>query len=135
MVKHLSLCLLMASTAALSLTSGGQVPKDVVTVKYDVKDLAESKLSYKAGTPGVVKVDGIDDIIRLLVEHVNPKEWRGDRSTILEVNGTALEIRTTKANHEGIVDILRSLRRSADVQVVAEAGLYAVERAYYEKEI
>ncbi len=142
MVKHLSLCLLLASTAALSLTSGGQAPKDgearkkeVTTVQYGVKDLVGSNVIWR-GRAGEKErqVDGSDDIIRLIVEHVNPKEWRGDQSSILEVNGTALEIRTTKANHAEIADLFAALRRSADVQVVAESGLYAVDRAFYEKE-
>lgn len=135
MAKHLSLCLLLASTVALSLSSGGQAQKDVVAVTYDMKDLAGRELSFQAVGEENVKVDGIDDIIRVIVKHVKPKDWRGDRSSILEVNGTVLEIQTTKANHAEIVDLLAALRRSADVEVVAEAGLYAVDRAYYEKEI
>ena len=50
MVKHLSLCLLLASTAALSLFSAAPPPKDVkarktevVTVVYDMKDLAAGR--------------------------------------------------------------------------------------------
>lgn len=143
MVKHLSLCLLLASTAALSLFSAAPPPKDVkarktevVTVVYDVKDLAAGKVKWRGmeAEKGLT-VDGLDDIIRLIVKRVDPKGWRGNQSTILEVNGSALEIRTTKANHEEIVDILRILRQMADVEVVVESNIYAVDRAFYEKAI
>jgi hypothetical protein len=143
MVKHLSLCLLLASTAALSLFSADPAPKgvdipkkQVVTVEYDVKDLAAGKAMWRGmgGEKGLT-VDGIDGIIRLIVKEVEPKEWRGERFSIIEVNGTSLEIRTTKANHAEIAALLAALRRLADVQVVVEAGLYAVDQAFYEKEI
>ena len=135
MVKPISLCLLLASTAVLSLSFGGQAPKDIVTKNYDVKDLAGRKILWR-GMVGEkeTKVDDIDHIIRLLIKDVDPKGWRGERFSIVDVNGTALEIRTTKTNHEQIVSYLAALRRLIDVEVVVEAGVYAVDRAYYEKE-
>lgn len=136
MLQRLSLCLLLASTAAIGLCFGAGPPVGDVTRTYDVRGLAARKILWwgMAGEKAM-SVDGIDDIIRLLVSNVDPKGWRDRRWSIVEVNGTALEVRTTQANHELIGDLLAALYRLTDVQVVVEAGLYAVDRAYYEKEL
>jgi hypothetical protein len=106
-------------------------PKDrVYSVTYHVGDM----LGRPGGQTGY---DKIDDIVKIIQTSVNPKSWhaKDGTSTIEEVNGTRLEIITTKAQHGEIADLLEALRRHNDVAVDLHADLCEVERTYFDREI
>jgi len=109
-------------------------------VTYDVADLVrESGLKRwvldNRAKPGGAAIDILADLI---LRTIRPDSWRADKkeaSTLEIVNGTHLEIRTSKAQHAEIADLLNALRRQADQAVVVRAELYEVDRRFYEKRL
>src|SRR5262245_65841959 len=76
---------------------------NLLTVTYDVADLMRSAPAWAGGSLGGAKVGpgGLDALVKLIVTSVKPDSWRGTGegvSTLHEVHGTKLEIRTTAAN-------------------------------------
>jgi hypothetical protein len=109
-------------------------------ITYDVTDLVRESspklwvLDARA-KPGNA---GIDILADLMLRTIHPESWRktkGEASTLQQVNGTKLEIRTSPAQHAEIADLLAALRRQADIMVVVGSELYEVERKFYEKQI
>jgi hypothetical protein len=133
----------LALTLALAVLSGGATvltaaepapavrPAKLFTVTYDVSNLIrrpEGKTGY----------DSVEDLIREVQRLINPASWHGAKegaSTLREVNGTRLEVRTSAAQHAEVKQVLAVLRRVMDVAVVVEVGLYEVERGFYDKVI
>jgi hypothetical protein len=97
------------------------------TVTYDVSDLI-----YKPG--GKSGYESIDGLVKMLVLTLAPAT-RSEAILIQEVNGRALEIQATKAQHDQVKDVLSVFRRQMDCAVDVQAVLYEIDRPYYDKEI
>jgi hypothetical protein len=112
----------------------------LVTVTYDVADLARASGAWRRDFRPVrlAGADGIEAVARVIVLTVKPAGWGADKeggSTVRVVNDSHLEIRTSKALHAEIADLLAALRRLADLTVIVRADLYEVDEAFYRKRI
>src|SRR5262249_44072654 len=75
--------------------------------------------------------DAVSDLVRLTVNAMESRPWE----TIDVLNGTRLAFFASPARQELLGDLLSALRRLADVSVVMNARLYAVDREVYAKEV
>ncbi len=106
------------------------------SVTYDVRDLVDFgarpvTAAYRCKKAGP---RDIDELVGLIVQVVTGP-WSGDRtgSTIDEINGTHLEIHTSRKYHAEIGDLLESLRRLDDLAVMVDSQLYEVDRTFYDQ--
>lgn len=100
-------------------------PKEesISIITYSVKDL-------------ISKNDGIDNIAKIIMTSVNPACWNVEGSSSLqETDIDKLEIRTTKAQHEQIKDLLEALRRIKRTAINIRVSLCETDRIFFEKEI
>jgi hypothetical protein len=116
------------------------VKKDkIYRVTYDAADLLQptSSMSWILDA----RVQGGSGGLEFLAEYIltrsaNPENWREEgKYTLRVVNGTKLEVRANATEHAQIAGLLTALRQLADVAVVVDVHLYAVERDFYQKEV
>jgi hypothetical protein len=105
----------------------------LTTTTYEVADLLDKAESWN---PSGRDKDPTAALARVIMT-VNPDLWRAkeDPATLAVVNGTRMEIRTTPGHHEEIAQMLRALRRMADVSVIVHSQFYEVDRDFYKKEV
>jgi hypothetical protein len=75
--------------------------------------------------------DGMAIVVRAVANFVELRPWE----TLEAYNGTQLMVVATPRAHAEIADLLESLRRLTDLGVVMNARLYAVDRAFYTKQV
>src|SRR5436853_4745417 len=133
----------MKSTFLLTLTafcllaiSGFAAPppkaakEKLPTLTYDVSDL----VSTHKGKTGYGKIETVASTIMTALE---PNVWNATAENghnLQVVNGTKLEITTSKENHQQIVELLKALRRLTDVAVDVSCQLYEADRRFLDKE-
>jgi hypothetical protein len=75
--------------------------------------------------------EGRVGLLAFLLAQVQTQEWE----TVRLLNGSRLEVVASPDRHDEIANLLHALRRLTDLAVVANARLYAVDRAFYVKNI
>jgi hypothetical protein len=75
--------------------------------------------------------DEAGPLVRLVLNEVDLRPWE----TIDVLNGVKLVVLASPAHHEEIVNLLQALRRLADLEVVMNARLYEVDRAFVAKHV
>jgi hypothetical protein len=110
--------------------------KNLETVTYYVGDLVERATAWRK-TIGADAPEGIEGVAHVLLSNIDPESWgaKDADNALTELHGGKLEIRATPDQHKQIAELLKALRRLADVSVVLEAELYEVDRAFVAKEI
>src|SRR5262249_56824362 len=102
----------------------------LLTVVYDVKELL-----HQPGSRG--GFDKIEDVIKIVLTSVNPGSWRGSDkgSSLQELNGNRLEIRTTEKQHAAVRELLTALRRLMGASVDLKTELVEMDRAAFDKDV
>jgi hypothetical protein len=113
------------------------------TDTYEIRDLlGKPQIDRRFGTKNQDTFNGRADlagpatqVVHAIVTQVDPASWReGTNSGSIEIiNGTRLVVRASAERHRMLADFLHTLRRIADVAVSAQARLYEVDEAFYNK--
>jgi hypothetical protein len=122
---------LLVLLGAPMLASAAEPKDDKITITYDVSDLLHKNSKTSA-------YDSIDAIAFEIVRTVNPEAWlaapdSGNR--IFEVNGSKLEIRATKAEHDDIKELLDAVRRLNDLAIDVKATFMSVDAKWFNTEV
>ena len=91
-------------------------------------------VSTHKGKTGYSKIETVASTIMTALE---PNVWNATAENghnLQVVNGTKLEITTSKENHQQIVELLKALRRLTDVAVDVSCQLYEADRRFLDKE-
>jgi RNA polymerase sigma factor (sigma-70 family) len=112
--------------------------KALTTVVYDIHDLMAKPV---LGAPFAKQPDGAQAskaarLVQALVDELGPfagQPGTDEKESVQILNGNRLVIHTTAARHAQITELLKTLRRWTDVAATAQARLYEVDAAFYNK--
>jgi hypothetical protein len=112
----------------------------VETVTYDIADLIE-RPAWRTIRLADWRPDrsrtAAEDLTRLVLTSDAGlfKAAQDGSASVVLVNGVKLEVQATGEQHKVVVDVLETLRRLTELDVIVGSELYEVERDWFRKEI
>lgn len=124
---------LLVLSVFLGLCPCAFAQEKLLTKTYDLSHLLTKKVRWP-GTEGKWMIQGMDGIIQTIVRELPPKDV-SEKSLRMRAYNGKLEIRSSAASLEFIGTILNAINTLMAINIEVQAGLYEVERAYFQKRL